>query len=420
MPLTKYAQKRARVVAKRPLGRYCEDIEGHSSSSATRECTLSDIEFAQIVGYAHYGPSFLVQVTVFRSLWDRTYTSRASHLGTGDDQDRRPGMKNSTFASRTRNLRKLGEKIRAQVVQQTSVFGDPESYCKTVHSMLALGGDVEVLGFFGSGVNSVVVRARRNGQTVAIKLVKAGLADTRYEALFQDAFHSKGIAPPVMTVVKLNGCNNLFAIVMGTIHETLHQRLCRVGDDQSAIQQVADELVGLMETARDAGLTHGDMHTDNVVFMEGPGGSTVMGLIDFSFSSAISVPFVDAEQMLRIMFSIQPTYKYGGIFARSMQKFLDDSGIDYSLTGSAGSWESVGDEYYGWLDKNYTLNMKRVDHRLPDGTYKYTPTFSGMCGCGKELNSATGKCRKKCGPGKFRDDNTGRCRKPRMVWYPRC
>ena len=393
---------------------YCEGIREYPRPPTTRGCSLNDIEFAQIVGYAHYGSSFLMQISVFRGLWGRTYTSRASHLGAGDAQERRMGMSNSVFAKRAASLRALGEKLRALVVKQTSVLGDPGSYCDTVHSMLSLGGDVEVLGYFGAGVNSVVVRARRNGQTVAIKLVKGGLADTRYEALFQDAFHRKGIAPPVMTVARLNGCDSLYAIVMGTIHETLHQRLCRVGDDVTGVQRVADDLVGLMETMRVAGLTHGDMHTDNVVYMKGPVGATVMGLIDFSFSSAISVPVVDAEQMLRVMLSIQPTYKYAGIFARSMQKFLDDSDIQYSLSGSARSWEIVGDEYYDWLDDNIAFNVKRVDHRLPDGTYKYTPAPSNTCGCGKELNPATGKCRKKCGAGKIRNADTGRCRKPRV------
>lgn len=156
----------------------------------------------------------------------------------------------------------------------------------------------------GQGVSGAVFLAEKDGMQAALKIVvdspdSANFVTVEAEVRMQQKFADAGLAPKIYCHGKTQvGQTTVHVILMEPVDFTLNAFMCRDVVTREALKEIAMSLFRMLLKMRKLGVTHGDMHTENVAFRVQPDGTYKMLLIDFGQSSLrVHRPLVDAEQL---------------------------------------------------------------------------------------------------------------------------
>ena len=142
-----------------------------------------------------------------------------------------------------------------------------------------------------------------NGQRGAFKVTK----DETYNSIVSEMemgnkFNEIGLSPEIKSYCRFTppGSNvKLHILHMGRIDSTVDQYLSKKRSKEE-INILVDKIFETISTIAEAGLTHGDLHSDNIGFIQDNEGIGKISLIDFGLSSdKISLPEIDAIQAIR-------------------------------------------------------------------------------------------------------------------------
>lgn len=121
-------------------------------------------------------------------------------------------------------------------------------------------------------------------------------------------FNKNSLAPEIKRYCRYTppGTDQKLHILhMGRIDSTVGQYLSKIRTKKE-IDHLVDKIFEAIEAIADAGLTHGDLHGDNIGFIEDCNGVGSISLIDFGLSSnKISLPELDAIQAIRQNFYME-------------------------------------------------------------------------------------------------------------------
>ena len=315
------------------------------------------------------------------------------------------------------------------------------------------GGD-KVKKILGAGEYGAVflVQEKGTGKTMAVKMTRGSILETTAEEYAQRKFSHMGLAPRVYKSSFFGTQkNNLSVVYMEKIDYTLNELLCRA-TSTSAVRKLVHQTVTLVEKLYVAGLTHGDLHSQNIGFTYNDLTKQYDAVaIDFGFTDWTESNITkDVEALVTIFFEFQ--YPHTIEFATALQAFYDRHGLPHKVTSTGSNLDKVHDKYVirrkrnikadkvftkymeegknppitmspdakpgaGVLEKRekarqmYTDMKKKVvavRRRAASATKK--PAERKSCPPGWVRNPATGRCRKKCLPGQVRGAN-GRCKK---------
>lgn len=141
------------------------------------------------------------------------------------------------------------------------------------------------------------------GEKGALKVTQ----DETYNSIISEMemgkrFYEIGLAPETKAYCRFTppGSNKkLHLLLMGRIDSTVGQYLSKLRTKKE-IDNLVDKIFKAIAIIAENGLTHGDLHGDNISFIHSDDGIGKLALIDFGLSSnKISIPELDSIQALR-------------------------------------------------------------------------------------------------------------------------
>ena len=329
----------------------------------------------------------------------------------------------------------------------------PEA-CVGFHFKNFLPGNAEVTEILGAGAHGVVILINLDGKEFAVKFTRGHYEAVYYEMYAQVMFVAAGLAPAVHDlksfIVNDDDDIVLGVITMDTVEYTLLQLMCAAKDDKTRVVELVGHVTNLLGSLREAGMTHGDFHYQNIGFVKAQNPDTGDEevkplLIDFGWSdwTGCSTAF-DVETMLATM--RRKKYPHTIEFALGFQKMYDDDPTIPAHTIDT-VWTNVIDYITNYrTDRDLHAEMdegaQRFHWAMKDNADEEMQQRQGVSGAqnaqaddatqnaqadddddddddGLEYNPDTGRFRKKCPPGYHRNPKTGRFRKDCPEGYRR-
>lgn len=216
----------------------------------------------------------------------------------------------------------------------------PESYLldEVCKMMGTCARGWKVVQYLGAGVSGMVFLMQDpQNHYRAVKFVKK---DIVREVCAQMDFHRHGLAVKVYGVEKMIiAGHSSTMVIMDPVSFTLKDALGMAGMSVRRVTSLAGQVVDILGRMRDAHITHGDMHPENIAFIPTPSHPTTykMVLIDFGRSSTGGANTeVDVAQFVRVLVDLM-SYKHAHIFVHAIDQFLKSKSVDYVIRS--------GDEY---------------------------------------------------------------------------
>jgi len=229
-----------------------------------------------------------------------------------------------------------------------------------------LGGGVEGTTF--------ATRGKNNEQTaikIAIKYSKNGddleknKNEFNQEVSIAKIFHSLGIAGQMDNSerrVLSRKYKNRFVehqfFSMGRVDGILSDYLDEKSRSEQQIIKIADDIFNIIKILNLNSYTHGDMHVQNVGYVEKEDGNIKIQLIDFGMSRHVSWPELDILQLLRVNMMFTKNNNNKILFDRHIRERASRMGlVNYPPMGPMNSIEEKEFEINLYAFNRYLLGI---------------------------------------------------------------
>jgi hypothetical protein len=203
-----------------------------------------------------------------------------------------------------------------------------------------------ILKVYGSGTNSVVLKASRGGNISAIRIgTEKWTPDKEY---LRQTLESYKMAPEVELIVGVTGAPSLTLSVEGVIAEDFKTFLEKKPNErmtESALKCLLDKKYVL-------GMLHGDMHLENMAILED---GLTLGFIDFEFSELGLESIFTIPDFVPLLGSIKYFGKGTFLIPYILKYYKDTFNMDINMS-KVKAWSRGGYIYDGALISYKALN----------------------------------------------------------------